>query len=191
MQKAQIKRYVILIVAVLVLIKVFSCRLVDYQTEGFKKTCPPLATAEVVSADELAAFLPLWSEYVSSGLDETVPADISLLSGNFSDHLPWKLKWWLERNCWTAERFYYVAQRLQTIVQAVYLKQHTDAVKEVLSAQMAGETDQDRVASYQEMIAMQDKIANIEAVSAQELKMVAGQVAQIEQLLNKKEIRKK
>ena len=180
------KRYLILGLAFLLLIKVFSCRLVDYDTFSIKKDCRPMASSTEITAPELEEFLPLWSAYVADGLNDMVSDKISLLSGDLESALPWQVNFWLHKRCWTADRFYYVEQRLRSIIHALYLREHTRAVKEILTERLEGETDEIKKTSYQNMIDMQDAIAVVEAVSDEELQAVRGRENEIEEVLNGK-----
>lgn len=178
------KKYLILLLAFLLVLKVFSCRLVDYETEGFKKQCPSVSTLVVVTDNEVEAFLPLWQEYIKSGMSKEVSDKISLISGDFAEKLPLRIQVWLNKHCWTPERFFYVEQRLQAILRTLYLQQHTSAVKQVLTEQMENETDEDKVKMYQDMIVIQDKISGIEGVTSSEISLVQKRQKQIENILN-------
>ncbi len=185
------KKYLILGLAFLLLVKVLSCRLVDYDFADVKESCKPMADTVEISAAEVERFLPLWAEYMSNGLNTDVSDKISLLSGDLETALPWKVSFWLQQHCWTATRFYYVEQRLRAIIRTLYLQEHTRAVKAILSEQMEREDDDARKAAYQNMIDMQDKIAGIEAVSDNELLIVHNRVQLIDDVLNGKAIYKK
>ncbi len=177
------KKQIILILAFLLVLKVLSCRLVDYDTPIYDSKCQPMSTLVVINEQELNSFLKLWQEYMNKGLYKDVPDKVSLLSENFTAKLPVRVNVWLNKNCWTAERFYYVEQRLQAILRTIYLKQHADEVKKVLSEQMEQEKDEDRIATYQDMINKQDEIANIENVTDAEINLVKKMQKQAELVL--------
>lgn len=180
------KRYLVLFLALLLILKVFSCHLVDYDSIMTKKTCRPMAEGAEISKAETEQFLSLWAEYLERGLNVDVSDKISLLSGDIDTALPWHVTFWLTQNCWTASRFYYVEQRLRSIIHTLYLQEHTRAVKEILKNLLHNETDEMKKNSYQNMIEVQDLIANIEAVSPQELQMIEGLAQQVEDVLNGK-----
>lgn len=184
----QIKRYLILFLAALLIIKVLSFKLVDYTTPTFKKQCDPMQTEEFLTAYELDAFLPVWSEYLSSGEKDKVSDKISLLSGNISENLPLDVKIWFSRHCWEPERFFYVEQRLQAIVNTVRLKKHTDGVKQVLSELLQSEKNDEKLAEYKAMAEIQDKIANIENVTEDEIALVKGKENLFEDVLSGKTV---
>lgn len=184
------KRYLVLLMAFLLLMKVFSCRLVDYNFSFVRESCLPLSSATEISLMEANAFLAVWSEYMAEGLNNDISDKVSLISGELKTALPWKVNFWLNRHCWTAERFYYVEQRLRAIIRTLYLREHTQVVKEILSVQMKNEIDENKKASYQSMIDMQDAIANVEVVSEAELQIVRGREQLIENVLNGKTLYK-
>ena len=147
-----------------------------------------MAVTTEISAEETENFLPLWSEYMAQGLNTDVSDKVSLMSGDLETALPWPVNFWLNKNCWTAERFYYVEQRLRSILRTLYLREHTRAVKEILLQQLENETDEAKKASYQNMIDIQDAIANVEAISEEELNIVRGREQLIEDVLNGKNV---
>ncbi len=182
----QIKRYVILFLAAVLIVKVLNFKLVDYTTPDFKKQCAPMQTEEFLTAYELKSFLPVWSEYVRSGEKNDVSDKISLLSGNIEESLPLNVKIWLSRRCWEGARFFYVEQRLQAVINTVRLKKHTDGVKQVLTDLLQAETDKAKIADYKDMIALQDEIVNIENVSDDEVALVNGHEDELADVLSGK-----
>lgn len=182
-----IKRYIILAFAFLLVANVLSCHLVDFQTPVFPSRCPPVSAEEQVSGEELENFLTTWSDYMAKGLNKDVPDKISLIGETVSSKLPWRVSFFLNRNCWDAERFYYVEQRVRSILHTLYLKEHTTQVAAVLQAQLDQEQNDAKKDAYRQMIDMQDKIAQIEGVSADELVLVQGRETKIENVLSGKE----
>lgn len=182
----QIKRYVILFLAAVLIMKVLNFRLVDYTTPDFKKQCAPMQTEEFLTDYELKAFLLVWSEYVRSGEKKAASDKISLLPGDIDESLPLNVKIWLSRRCWEGGRFFYVEQRLQAIINTVRLKKHTEGVKNVLSDLLQTETNEAKINDYENMIAMQDKIANIENVSDDEIALVRGHEDEFSDILSGK-----
>lgn len=182
----QIKRLIILVLAAFLIVKVLDFRLVDYNTPNFKKQCAPMQTEEFLSAYELESFLPVWSEYVRSGEKDKVSDKVSLLSNNVEISLPLNVKIWFSRHCWDPERFFYVEQRLQAAVNTVRLKKHTDGVKKVLTDLLQLEKDEVKIQSYKDMLAMQDKIANVENVTEDEVALVSGREDELDDVLSGK-----
>ena len=92
-----------------------------------------MAESAEISKAETEQFLSLWAEYLERGLNVDVSDKISLLSGDIDTALPWHVTFWLTQNCWTASRFYYVEQRLRSIIHTLYLQEHTRDFKKSLT----------------------------------------------------------
>lgn len=182
----QIKRLIILVLAAFLIVKVLNFRLVDYSTPNFQKKCAPMQTEEFLSAYELESFLPVWSEYIQSGQKDKVSDKISLLSGDVAESLPLGVKIWFHKQCWEPARFFYVEQRLQAVINTVRLKQHTDGVKKVLTNLLQSEQDEAKMESYKDMLAMQDKIVNVENVTEDEVALVSGRENEFDDILSGK-----
>ena len=88
--------------------------------------------------------------------------------------LPRDVKIWFHKQCWEPARFFYVEQRLQAVINTVRLKKHTDGVKKVLTDLLQSENDEVKIQSYKDMLAMQDKIVNVENVTEDEVALVSG-----------------
>ena len=182
----QIKRLIILVLAAFLIVKVLNFRLVDYNTPNFKKQCEPMQTEEFLSAYELDAFLPVWSEYVRSGQKDKVSDKISLLSDNVAESLPLSVRVWFNKQCWEPARFFSVEQRLQSVINTARLNQHTDGVKKVLTDLLQSEKEEVKIQSYKDMLAMQDKIANVEHVTEDEVALVSGREYELDDVLSGK-----
>ena len=72
--------------------------------------------------------------------------------------------------------------RLRAALHTLYLKRHSAAILAILNERMTKENEE----QYKQMIEMQNKIANIEQISDEELKMVESKEAQIIKILNTK-----
>ncbi len=180
----KIKRLSVLLLACLLLAKVLSGRLVDYSLPEVPSRCPPMQSTKEISADELSHFLKTWTAYFENKIDLDEPDKVSLSTDKPSQKASWRAKMFFDHNCWDMDRFFYVEQRVRSIVNTVYLKKHTVGVIEVLHQLMAQEGDQAKRAAYQEMINMQEMIANIEHVSDDEVNMVKGREEKIREILD-------
>ena len=174
------KRYVILVLVLLGLIKVLSTKVVEIRV---KRVCPLVPTAETLTSHEADTFLRQWTEYVNRGYRNKVPEDFSSDEVNISDRLPWIVRFWMAKNCIDPKRFYYTEQRFRSILKTHELKKHADAVISILSAQMAEGVDADKKAWYEDLIEKQKKLPKIEGVTDDELNMIKGREQEIEKLL--------
>lgn len=178
------KRYLILILAFLLVVKVFSCHLVESDTKGVSEDCPAVSHSREISKYEFDKFLETWSLYMREGYAQKVSDKISLAEGLPSENLPWILRYWLQRRCWDTDRFYYVEQRVRAVLSTSYLQKHTSEVAAILENQAENEDDEAKKEAYQDMLAIQSKIANVEGVSESELSFVKGREELIEQVLS-------
>lgn len=174
------KKYVILALAVLGLIKVLSVRIIDVREH---KICPLVAATEAIAPKEVDVFLKQWAEYVKRGYKEKVPENFLADEVNMADRLPWDVRFWMDVKCIEPKRFFYVEQRLRSILKAEDLKKHTDGVVAILSAQMNSGMDAEKRKWYQDLIEKQEKLPKIEGVTDEELEMVKGREQEIKEIL--------
>lgn len=174
------KKYVILALAVFVLIKVLPVRVIDVRVS---RVCPIVATSEVITPKETDVFLKQWAEYVKRGYRAKVPENFLADEVNMADRLPWQVRFWMESKCIDPKRFFYVEQRIRSILKAEALKKHTDGVAAILSAQMNAGMNEEKQKWYQDLIEKQQKLPKIEGVTDEELEMFNGREDEIEALL--------
>lgn len=185
MEENNLKRYTILLLTLLFLYKVLSCSIVPETEKAQLPRCPEISEATELSSAEIDNFLTLWKEYVKEGYDKKVSNKISLMDGNLEDNLPLSLKLWFNNNCITAKRFYYIEERLRASLQTIYLKRHSSSIIAVLNEKMKDAEDGAKEA-YVQMIEEQNKIANIENISDNEIKIVEMLEAEIVKVLGAK-----
>jgi len=174
------KKYVILALAVFVLIKVLPVRVIDVRVS---RVCPIVATSEVITPKETDVFLRQWEEYVKHGYRAKVPENFLSDEVNMADRLPWYVRSWMKTKCIDPKRFFYVEQRLRSILKAEDLKKHTDGVVAILSAQMKSETDAEKIEWYKDLIKKQNELPKIEGVTDEELAMVKNHEDEIKEIL--------
>lgn len=174
------KKYVILALAVFVLIKVLPVRVIDVRVS---RVCPIVATSEVITPKETDVFLRQWKEYVKRGYRAKVPENFLADEVNMADRLPWQVRFWMKTKCIDPKRFFYVEQRLRSILKAEDLKKHTDGVVAILSAQMKSETDAEKIEWYKDLIKKQNELPKIEGVTDEELAIVKNHGNEIKEIL--------
>ncbi len=182
MDKEEKKRYIVLFLAFLLILRVLSCNIVSQSPKENKPRCKPMNNEKEISIQETNEFLKLWAEYVEKGYNKKVSDKISLMDGGLEEHLPLSVKLWFNGKCWTAERFYYIEDRLRASIQTLYLKRHSASILAILNERMSGGD----TSEYQNFIDMQNKIANIENISEKELDYVQMREAEIVNILNMK-----
>lgn len=174
------KKYVILILVFLGIFKILSLRIIDIHV---RKICPIVATTQEVNLKEVNVFFKQWAEYVNRGYKERVPENFLSDEVNMADRLPWTVRFWMAKNCIDPKRFYYIEQRLRSILKAHEMKRHTDGVIAILSMQMASETDENKKAWYADLIEKQKQLAKIEGVTDEEIEMTRDKENEIRELL--------
>ena len=174
------KRYIILFLAFFFLLKVFSCSIVPENDADNDMRCKPVRDEVTITESEVDDFLKLWKEYVLNEYDTKVSDKISLMDGTLEENLPISVKLWFKANCWTAKRFYHVEDRLRAALRTLYLKRHTASILDILKERTNGTNS----VEYKNMADMQNKIANIENITEDELKLVQMREKQISDVLN-------
>lgn len=180
LEKKEKKRYIILFLSVAFLLRVLSCSIVPESTEKFANHCKPMNTDVTISETEVDDFLEIWKTYIQKGYDKKVQDKVSLMDGSLDESLPFSVKIWLNSRCWSPERFYYVEDRLRAALRTLYLKRHSAGIVSILNENI----NDKNAAEYQNMIDMQNKIANIENITETELKFVQMREGQITNILN-------
>ncbi len=138
---------------------------------------------DVVQEDEMKEFLTVWSEYIYSGTSRKMSLKLSL-----SDkEIPTELKKWLKKHGWKdVDRFFYVEQRLASVVKSVYLQKHAESTIKVLERQLGEEKNEQVANNIRKVISEQKKMTKVENVSQQEIDMVKPNVDKIREILEGK-----
>ena len=176
------RKYIILLLAFLLILRVLSCSIIPDVNEKMKERCQPIETQTQISAIEVEKFLKDWAEYVENGYNKKVSDKVSLVDGPLEDQLPEALKLWFNKKCWTIQRFYYIEDRLKTALQTLYLRRHSESILAILKDRMNEENESE----YKNIIEMQKQIVNVENISNEELKFIEMREAEIVKILNMK-----
>lgn len=141
-----------------------------------------VASPDIITPEEMEAFLPTWSKYAHSKISKNNFRQISLSDKTASK----KLEKWLHKRGWEVERFFYVEQRLASIIKSIYLQKHSEDTIKLLQEQLKSEKDLQIADNIKKLIASQEQISNVEGVSAAEMAMVSPRLTEIEQILEGK-----
>lgn len=166
------------------LYKLLGADLAAFHAGKIPPRCQPFNVTEKLSPQELEVFLKIWPQYQERLHRSQKGSQLSLYSGKASDALPWHVRFWLFKNCWEPDRFYYVEQRLHEILQTSFLHKHTQDVVGILQQLMQQESDPAKIEAYNQLIEIQEQIVKVEKISAEELDMVRGREADIEAVLD-------
>lgn len=174
------KRYIILALSAIFIIKITTTRILDLH---LRRICPITPISESVSKNEAEVFLNNWQRYQDRGYAKKIPEGFSYDDTNILERLPWLIKQWFEQQCINPKRFYYVKERMHTILKAYQLKKHNDQVIKILFEQMAEKTDEQDRAWYYQMIEEQRKMSKVEGVTDEEFAFIAENENRVKQLL--------
>ena len=94
LEEDSLKRYVILFLSFLLIVKVLSCDIIPESAKERKPRCEPVNESTEVSLEEIDKFLEMWKEYTEKGYDKIVSDKVSLVSGSLEDKIPLKVKLW-------------------------------------------------------------------------------------------------
>ena len=157
----------------------------------------PNPTSKEISKPELMAFLPVWSDYMQQNISELGKRPVSLASGAPEDNLSDEAKEWLLRRLWYPKRFFYVEQRLRSILKTIDQQEQSNALiadlsrqYEELSAQQAQNPTPDPsleslMSGIQNMIHLQQQKQNVEKISDAEIKLITPMKSAVRDALYK------
>ncbi len=157
----------------------------------------PNPTSKEISEQELMAFLPVWSDYMQQNISELGKRPVSLASGAPEDNLSDEAKEWLLRRLWYPKRFFYVEQRLRSILKTIDQQEQSNALiadlsrqYEELSAQQAQNPTPDPsleslMSGIQNMIHLQQQKQNVEKISDAEIKLITPMKSVVKDALYK------
>ena len=66
------KRYLILFISGVFLLKILSCSIVPESAKEDMSRCPEISDSKEISANEINTFLELWKEYIAEGYEAKV-----------------------------------------------------------------------------------------------------------------------
>ncbi len=93
----------------------------------------PQRSSEEVTFEEMTSFLETWSQYLQSDAAKNA-VSLSLSTKTADESISPGIKRWLAGRGWTPGRFFYVEQRLKSVVDAALLKRHLEANRQMLAS---------------------------------------------------------
>lgn len=137
-----------------------------------------------LTSNEMRSFLRLWSVYISKDISRDSTSQLSLMTGDTESKVPPRLVRWLRGQGWTPKRFFYVEQRMKSIVKTALLEKHIQSNMDVLKQ------NQDATSStnLRKIIEEQKRTLNIEKVSPEELALIRPNVEYINEVLEGKAV---
>ena len=144
----------------------------------------------IISFQEMDNFLFLWSKFLEQ--DFATPNMTALLDINNAPNqkLSSRAQKWLKNNNWNVDRFFYVGQRLHTVVKACQLKILAQETSESLKLQLEQTKDEGVRTTIERLMDQQSKMYQTLKVSEGEIEMVMPHLKTVEEILSGKLIYK-
>lgn len=149
------------------------------------KPAPPVT----INEEELSRFLYTWSEYLASPISRKDSKPLSF----GMDEIPPRTVKWLEKRDWDAKRFFYVEERLISIVKFIQIRNLTKKNVEVLKLQLDNEKnkkEKDRnpasIYNLQKLIEEQSQSLNMGSFSEEEIRLISNHIDAIKKILEGK-----
>lgn len=155
----------------------------DYQKEQAKQE--QLLRKPTVDKAEMDRFLPVWAEYMEDEIRNVGAGQLSLGMEDGKEKFLPELVRWLKKRGWNAERFFFVEQRLKTIVKTAFWQEHAQSTEQMLRQ---SEMDESAV---QRMIDEQKQRLTVGKVTPAEVEMVKPDLILISDILDGTKTRSK
>lgn len=173
-----------LLAAAVILIPLLSHCLFKEKPAAAPQPKVNVVVVKEISAPELDSFLTLWPAYVREGIADLGYSQISLSMETSVKNMNKKAAAWFAEKNWDIDRFYYIEQRLRTILKTIEVdKQISDNI-EGLKTQLQISGGEQLSGMIEGLIAEQQQRLNIEKISRPELEMVKRRQQEILRILN-------
>ncbi|MDD4556670.1 MAG: hypothetical protein PHE89_05025 [Alphaproteobacteria bacterium] len=181
------RKVILLFILVLVTVGYVNLPLIMDNGEKFAKTeqvVEDRGVGEPISVGEINSFLNVWPDFTNSWVSKLGIPQLSLTtSNNMKRRLPYITIAWLNRRGWDADRFFYVEQRLRSIVRSAQTEEHVYQTIDILEKKMKESGDNYGQMNVKHMIDYHKKSLNVEKVSSEEIKMVRSNLVEISKIL--------
>lgn len=179
------RKVVLMFLIVASMVFIVNKPLFDKQETFRTEALPEKHDDRVISDWEVASFLEVWPKYVNSFVSRLGVSSLSLTT---SRHIKHKLSYitiaWLNRQGWDATRFFYVEERLRTIVLIAQNEQSSLKIIEVLQKQLLNEKNKSARANLEALIKNQKESLDTSYVTKKELEIVRPYVNNIAEILD-------
>lgn len=167
MVKNNLWRIVCLVWAFIGIILVLKCQVSE---TAWQRSADQLAQkrnfyAASLNAQEVEDFIRTWPKFRMFKFSQS--ANFSYETENPADAIDWKARMWLTYNHWDVERFFYVQQRILSVLNAIEVKKSAQAVISELNGR------QDDAA--QKMMELQKMRIDAEQLDETEYLIIAAQ----------------
>lgn len=135
----------------------------------------------IINPLEMESFLKIWSEYLDEDISEIGISQLSIGEGGLSAKLPKKVLAWFTKRSWNIDRFFYVEQRMKSIVKAATLKKQS--INNIKLLEELRKNDAQAVSGIERLIREQEEAYKVEQVSDDEIAMVTTRLKEISDIL--------
>lgn len=179
-----------LVILVITLIALFAVLTTPLQRMGkFNNFDEPPHSGELVSFREMDDFLRLWSIYLRKNFTQSNVNQISMTQGRASEVASPRLKRWLWTQGWNVDRFFYVEDRLRSIVKTAFYRANIRANKQILKQKTVAGHYYGDAGSLAKIIKNQESTqADNEKITDKEVEMVSANLDKIVNILEGKAV---
>lgn len=175
-----------LVILIFTLIALWAVLSTPLQRMGkFNNYDEPPRKGELLTFDEIDEFLRLWSIYFHKDFTAGNIKQISMTEqAKASETASPKLKRWLWTQGWNVDRFFYVEDRLRSVVKTAYYRANINANKEILKQKMLAGSYFGDAANLKKIIKRQEETqTNNEKITDEEVAIVEGNLDKIINIL--------
>ena len=142
------------------------------------------AKNNIIGFKEMDDFLFLWSELLEQSFaTPNLPAMLDVNTAN-EQKLSSRVQKWIKNQGWSVERFFYVGQRLNSIVKACRLKILAAQTSESLKLQLEQTKDEEMRVTIQRLMNEQSQMYRTLNVSDGEIEMVMPHLKTVSEILS-------
>lgn len=175
MVKTKTKKIIVFSAAALALLAVARCETVETAMDraGSIMKIKRSAYTEEIPAKELRDFMKWWPDF--NELQMVKGADLT--TKRPSQHLSWKMRLWFTYHHWDAERFFYVHERLVSILEELKIRRDAESV----IASLEGRKDD----AAKRMRELQQKRIDSQHISENEMLLVTFYESKLREMFKK------
>lgn len=137
-----------------------------------------------INRAEINSFLEIWPEYKNSWVSLLEIGQLSFTTSRVpAPRYSYFTKMWLYKRGWGIDRFFYVEQRLKSIVKTLEVEDSATKTIKLLELQYANEKSPEVKKNVQNIITHQESLLNLEKVSRAERDLVRPHLKEVKAAL--------
>lgn len=169
-----LRQAVLFICGIVAIISVARCQMVEttWDRAGNIMAEKRSRYTKELSVEELNDFIKCWPEFNELKMLDGV--DLTNIETKISDVLTWKMRIWFAYRHWDAERFFYVHERIVSLLEEIRVRREAKN----LIAHLQGRKDE----LSQQMIDLQNKRIRAQKISHKELLMLSAREKELREM---------